>query len=465
MSRYGAGMRRSWRSELRALGRLAWPLVLAQLAQNGMGFIDTVMVGRLGPDALAAIALGNTVFFFILIGFSAVLYSVSPFVAQAHGAGKPDEAARATRQGLWLALFLSVPGILVFVFGEQLLLLTGQSPATAAGAGLYLGGMAFGFPAVLALTALRGFLEGHGNTRPILFVSAVGVGLNVLGNDALMFGHLGMPRLGLVGTAYSSAFAFLVMAVLLGSYIAWRYPEYRVFRHLRRPDRAMMLALVRVGWPIGLTSGFESGLFSVAALLMGQYGTAALAGHLIAMQSASTTFMVPLGIGIATSVRVGQAVGRGEPAAVRSAAYMGVAVAGGFMLVSALVFWLLPGSIIRLYLGAGASDATAVFGFAARFLAVAALFQIFDGTQVAAVGALRGLKDTRVPMLLTLVAYWLVGVPVAVGLSFGLRLGPIGLWFGLLVALATAAVLLVVRLWQQVRLVRRDPLQTDAAMR
>lgn len=458
-------MWRPARLELRELGRLAWPLVLAQLAQNGMGFIDTVMVGRLGPDALAAIALGNTVFFFILIGFSAVLFSVGPFVAQAYGGGRRDEAARAVRQGLWLALFLSVPGILVFVFGERLLLLAGQSAATAAGAGLYLRGMAFGFPAVLALTALRGFLEGHGDTRPILFVSALGVGLNVLGNDALMFGRLGFPRLGLVGTAYASAFAFLMMAVLLGGYIAWRYPVYRVFGNLRRPDRAMMFALVRVGWPIGLTSAFEAGLFSLATLLMGQYGTGALAGHQIAMQSTSTTFMVPLGIGIATGVRVGQAVGRGDPAAVRSAAYTGLSVAAGFMIVSAAVFWLLPGVIIRLYLGPGASDVSAAFVFAARFLAVAALFQIFDGTQVAAVGALRGLKDTRVPMLLTLVAYWLVGVPVAVGLSFGLRLGPIGLWFGMLAGLATAAALLVARVVQQVRLVRSDRLQPGTVMR
>lgn len=452
-------------AELRALTVLALPLVFAQLAQNGMGFIDAVMVGRLGPDALAAIALGNTLFFLVLIGMSSVLAAVGPFVAQAYGAKRPEDAARATRQGIWLALFLSVPAVLLVASGERLLVAFGQDPTTAAAAGTYLRGMALGLPAVLVFTPLRGFLEGHGNTRPILIVSVVGVLVNVVGNDALMFGHLGLPRLGLVGTAYASAFAYLVMATLLALVVAVRYQPYRVFRGMRRPDPGMLLELLRVGWPIGLTASFEAGLFAVTALLMGHYGTAALAGHMIAVQSASTTFMVPLGISIAASVRVGQAAGRDDRAAVRMAASTGVAVCGAVMACSAVVFWLLPGVIIRLYLGADLDAAGATVLFATRFLAVAALFQVADGLQVAAVGALRGLKDTRVPMLLTLVAYWLVGVPIGVALSFGLSLGPVGLWLGLLCGLACAATLLLFRLRRAVGWARPRPGRSDLAMR
>ncbi len=457
-------MRTRWRPELRDLARLAVPLVLAQLAQNSMGFIDTVMVGRLGLEALAAIALGNTLFFMVLLILMAVLLSVGPFVAQAHGANDPEEAARAVGQGLWLALGLSFPGILLFMAGEQLLLWTGQEAATAAAAGDYLRVMAIGFPATLVLTALRGFLEGNGDTRPIMVVSVLGVGLNVLGNDLLMFGRWGLPELGLVGTAWASAFAYYFMAAGLAVFIAWGYPKHRVFRRLGRPDFTMMTALLRVGWPIGLTLGFETGLFSLTALLMGQFGSAALAGHQIAMQSASATFMVPLGVGIATSVRVGQAMGRRDFEGLRTSAYLGIALGGSFMLLSAVVFWTVPGAIIGLYLGAGAADSAAMV-FAQQFLVVAALFQVVDGLQAVAVGSLRGLKDTRVPMVLTLVAYWLLGVPFGLVLTFVAGLGPIGLWYGMLAGLTAAAVMLLSRLVRQIRVVQRDGMRIDPAVR
>ncbi|MEJ2218921.1 MAG: MATE family efflux transporter, partial [Gemmatimonadota bacterium] len=197
-----------WRRELRDLGVLAAPLVLAQLAQNGMSVVDTLMVGRLGPSQLAGIALGGTLFTFVLIVCVGMLYAVGPMVAQAHGAHRPDEAARAARQGLWLALALSVPGVLVFVEARPLLLMTGQDPVIAAASGAYLRAMAWGFPFVLAFTALRGYLEGHGDARPILAVAALGVVLNVVANDVLMFGRLGLPRLGLVGTGYATSVVY-----------------------------------------------------------------------------------------------------------------------------------------------------------------------------------------------------------------------------------------------------------------
>ncbi|HKI57274.1 MAG TPA: MATE family efflux transporter [Trueperaceae bacterium] len=455
----------AWRRELRDLSLLAAPLVLAQLAQNGMSVVDTLMVGRLGPQQLAGIALGGTLFTLMLIVCMGVLYAVGPMVAHAHGGSRPEEAARATRQGFWLALALSVPGVVVFVLARPLLLLTGQEPAVAAASGGYLRAMAWGFPFALVLTALRGFLEGHGDTRPILLVAALGVALNVFANDVLMFGRLGFPRLGLVGTGYATAVVYAVMASLVAAYLRWRYPRYRLFAGLRRPDPAMLRELFRVGWPISLTLGFEVGLFALTALLMGRFGDAALAGHQIALQSASTTFMVPLGVSIATGVRVGQAAGRGEQAGVARSGFTGIALSVLFMAFAGALFKLAPDVVIGLYLPVDAPANAAVVAYARRFLAIAAIFQVFDGTQVTASGALRGLKDTRAPMLLTLVAYWLVAVPVGVVLAFPAGFGPAGLWFGLVVGLATAAVLLVGRLALQVRWRRRAPGLPAAGLR
>ncbi len=450
-----APRRSTWGHELRGLSLLAVPLVLAQLAQNGMSVVDTLMVGRLGAHQLAGIALGSTLFTLVLIVCMGVLFAVGPMVAQAHGGGRPEEAGRAARQGLWLALGLTVPGVLVFVYARQLLLLTGQEPSVAAASGAYLRAMAWGFPFALVLTALRGFLEGQGDTRPILAVAAVGVALNVLANDVLMFGRLGLPRLGLVGTGYATALVYATMATLVAVYLRLRYRRFRVFSGLRRPDPAMLRELLRIGWPISLTLGFEVGLFALTAMMMGRFGDAALAGHQIALQSASTTFMVPLGVSIATGIRVGQAAGRGDAAGVARGGLTGVAMSIAFMACAGLLFRLAPDVVIGLYLPVNASANAVVVGFARRFLAIAAIFQVFDGTQVTASGALRGLKDTRAPMLLTLVAYWLVAVPVGVALAFPARVGPAGLWFGLVAGLAVAAVLLLTRFALLVRGRRR----------
>lgn len=442
----------AWRREFRELSMLAAPLVLAQLAQNGMSVVDTLMVGRLGPRELAGIALGGATFTFVLILCMGVLFAVGPMVAQAHGARRPEQAARAARQGLWMALALALVGVAVFVRAGPLLVLAGQDPVTAGASADYLRAMAWGLPFALGFTSLRGFLEGHGDTRPILVVAAIGVGLNVVANDILMFGRLGFPALGLVGTGYATSVVYAVMTLVIAVYIRGRYRPYRVFAGMRQPDLATLRELVRVGWPISLTLGFEVGLFWLTALLMGRFGEAALAGHQIALQSASTTFMVPLGISIAAGVRVGQAAGRGDSNGIVRGGLSGMALSALFMVCAAALFWGAPDAVIGLYMPVAAPANADVVAFARHFLAIAAIFQVFDGTQVAASGALRGLKDTQVPMLLTAVAYWLVGLPVAVGLAFGAGVGSSGLWYGLVAGLAAAAVLLATRF---ARLVRR----------
>ena len=441
---------RDWARELRALVALAAPLVLAQVAQTGLALVDTLMAGRLGGEALAGIALGGTLFFFTFIVAMGVLLAVSPLVAQAVGAGEPAAAGTVARQGLWLGLPLAMPGIAVFWQAEPILLLLGQEPAVAELAADYLRYASLGFIPALLLTSLRGFLEGVADARPIMVILVAGVGLNVLADQAFMFGTWGFPELGLAGTGLATSLVYTSMFVSAALYVALRHPTYAVFRGLRRPDVPVLVELFRVGWPIGLTLAFESGLFSVVALLMGLFGSEALAAHQIAQQSVSTTFMVPVGLATATAVRVGHAAGRGDAEGIARAAYVGIGVASAVMLATALLYWQAPRFVIRLFLGAD-PEATEVVRQAAVFLAIAASFQIFDGIQVAAFGALRGLRDTRFPMFISLVSYWGIGLPIGAALAFWVGLRGSGLWLGLVCGLATAAVLLLVRLRVQLR--------------
>ncbi|MEX2502177.1 MAG: MATE family efflux transporter [Trueperaceae bacterium] len=440
------------RRELYDLMRVALPLILAQIAQMSMSFVDTLMAGRLGQDALAGIALGSVVFGVVSIMSMGVLFSVAPLVSQAHGGGDAHQVGRAARQGIWLAMLLSVPGFALFLGIEPILLATGQEPASAALAAGYLGAAAFGFLPSLLLIALRGFLEGLSDTRPIMVILFVGIALNVLANNALMFGRWGFPELGLVGTGVATALVYSVMAICAAVYVATRYRSYRVLRGLRRPDPSVLRELFRVGWPIGLTLGFEGSLFAFTALLMGLFGQAALAGHQIAVQAASVTFMVPVGLSIATGVRVGQAVGRRDPVAVRRAGLSGIAASVAFMLVTAALFRFAPMPIIAAFLDVHDPANAAAVRFAASFLGIAALFQVVDGIQVSAAGALRGLRDTRAPMLISLISYWFVGMTVAAVLAFPLGWEGEGLWTGLVAGLGLAAVLL---LWRFLRLADR----------
>ena len=438
-------------TELRLLLALAGPLILAQLAGTSMGFVDTLMVGRLGDVALAGIALGNTLYFFVLLLLTGVVLAVGPTVSQAHGAGDEEGVARAARQGLWLALGGTLLALPLFWNAEALLRLMGQPAETAALAGAYIRAVSWGFLPALGLTALRGLLEGLSNPRPIMFIALAGVGLNVAANDVLMFGRLGFPALGLIGTGYATTFVSWLMFALAGLYVHITLGGYRIFSRLRTPDPRTLRELFTVGWPIGLTLGFEVGLFSVTALLMGLLGATELAAHQIALQTASLTFMVPLGLSIALSVRVGQAAGRGDAAGVRRAGGVGIGLSGAFMVLTALAFWTLPRAIVGLYIDVRDPANATLVALAVTYLGVAAMFQVFDGLQVSASGALRGLKDTRTPMLISLFSYWGVGLGVGVWLAFGLGWGGRGLWLGLVAGLGAAALLLILRFVRNVR--------------
>lgn len=439
------GVFRLRRSEFVELARLAAPLVLAQLAQNGLGFVDTLMVGRLGPGALAAMALGATTFFTTSIITSSVLFAVGPTVAQAVGGGRRAEAGAVASQALWLAVACAIPGLIIFNTVGPLLTRFGLEPETARLAAGYLRAISFGYPFYLGFQVLRGYLEGNGDARPIMGIAFLGVALNVVLCEALIFGHFGFPALGVVGTGYATATVYLVMFVLAAALVSWRYAAHGILRGMRRLRPRIIGELVRLGWPIGFTTGLEVGLFSLSALLMGRFGDDMLAAHQVAIQSASMTFMVPLGMAISTGVLVGQAAGRGDIGAVRRMGYMGIGLGVAFMVLTALLFTFAPRAVIGLYTDLSEPANGPMIAAAVGFLSIAALFQLFDGVQVTAIGALRGLKDTRVPMFFTLISYWVVGMPLGLLLAFRLGVGPRGLWFGMVAGLATAAILMTTR--------------------
>ena len=445
-----------YRREFKELIVLATPLVLAQLAQNSMSFIDTLMVGRLGNEALAGIAIGSTVFHFVLIILQGVLLGVGPIVSQATGAGDEQTCARATRQGLWMGVILYLPAFILYWNAYPLLIWLNQPEETARMSSEYLRAISWGLLPALWVMGLRGLLEGKSNIRPIMLISFAGVGLNIFANHALMFGRYGLPALGLVGTGYASSLVYLIIFIMLAIYTSRKYSSLKIFSQVRTPDAMMLCELVRVGGPISMTLAFEAGMFSAAAIAMGTLGSFQLAAHQIAVQTASISFMIPLGLAIATSVRVGQAVGANSGQRAEAAGRIGMASCVTVMAISGLTYWLFPNFIIGLYLDLSEAANEDVIKFATSFLAIAAMFQVVDGLQVAASGALRGLKDTFATMVLTLVSYWLVGATAGAYWCFAKEMGGDGLWFGMTLGLATAAVLLTIRFHFRIKRAKRE---------
>jgi multidrug resistance protein, MATE family len=434
----------SWSKSAKALLGTALPLIIAQLAQQGIVFIDTLMAGRLGETALASIGLGGAVFGYALLVCSGVILAVGPLVSQAQGAGKREEAGKAARHGLFLAVLLGVPMTLLFWNAEPLLRFLRQPETTIPLTADYLRVAAFGFTPYLCYVALRGLMEGSLRTRPVMIFSFIAVAIKILLNYALMFGNFGFPALGLVGAGYATMVIEFLLFVL-GFWYVWTYLRpTRVFVW-QGLEPATLRELLRVGVPLALSLAFEGGMFTAVTLLMGTLGAVQLAAHQIASQSAYFTFTVPLGIANATAVRVGQAVGKANVQEVKQMGRLGVLFTAVFMTVIAFIYWFLPTFVIGLYLDVQDSANTNIIALATVFLSIAAMFQVFDGTQVTTAAALRGLKDTRIPMFVSLLSYWLIGIGSGVLLAFQFGLGGRGLWFGLVLGLAVAATLLTWR--------------------
>ena len=439
--------RPSWRQEVVKSMGLALPLASAQVAQAATGFIDTLMTGKLGSNALAAVGLGSTLFMFLaLLGIN-VTAAVSSLVAEAHGANQQRAIAPITEQGLWLALLVSMPTVLFLTHVEPCLRLLGQDSRIISLTVPYLDAIAWGYFPAIVFAVLRNFVSALSRPRSVLVIMVMAVGLNGLANYSLMFGKWGLPALGVAGTGWASTLTYWSMAIALLAYILL-HPEFRayqLFRTLHRFRWRQFRAIAVLGIPMGISSLFESGLFCTATVLAGQLGVTVLAAHQIALQTAALTFMVPLGISQATTVRVGQYLGQRDPQGVKMAGYVGIGLGMGFMGLMAIAFLTLPRLIISAYLDMSAPENQAVIATAVSLLAVGGMFQLVDGIQVIAAGALRGLQDTAVPMAIGLVAYWGVGFTTSYLAAFHWGWEGVGLWSGLAIGLAIAAVSFTIR--------------------
>lgn len=434
-------------AEWRVLLKLAVPIIIAQLANTAMGFVDTVMAGRVSPNDLAAVALGNSVWLPIFLLMSGILLATTAKVSHAFGRGAELEMGYLVRQALWLGLALGC-GLGVLLWNAQPLMeAMGIDPILIKPAMGYLRAVACGFPFVAIYLVFRCYSDALGLTRPSMVIGILGLLLNIPLNYIFINGHLGLPAMGGVGCGWATAFVMAFMMIAMFVWVRWApyYKSSQIFIRFQWPQSPAQKSLLALGLPIGVSIFAEASLFSVIALLIGGLGANVVAGHQVALNFSGLVFMIPYSLAMATTIRVGQALGANRPRQARFSA--GVAMATGLICacVSASYMFLLREHIARIY-----TPDAAVLTVATSLIVYSAIFQFSDAIQVTAAGALRGYQDTRITMIITLFSYWAVGLPVGymLGLTdqFGLAQGPAGLWQGLIVGLSCAAVMLGIRL-------------------
>jgi MATE family multidrug resistance protein len=445
-----------WREEFSATLALAWPLVLAQLTQMAIYSTDVLMLGWLGPEALAASALAvNLVFLFNFTGMGLVTAS-APLIAAALGTrtSAARDVRRSFRSAVHAALLYVVPAWLILWNCETILLLFGQDPALSRAAGEFTRILQWTLLPNLLIIIFRTLLTALGKPGATLAVTVVGLTVNAVLNWMLIFGHWGAPALGLQGSALASLVTTTLMALALALFIVThpRIRRYHAFGRLYRLDPERLRAIFRIGTPIAVTLAFEVSVFSAAVYLMGWIDTTNVAAHAIALQIASIAFMVPLGLSQATVIRVGLAYGAGNARWVALAGWSSLALALAFMSLSAAAMWLFPRDLAGLFLDLADPGSARVLDLTVRFLAVAALFQLFDGAQVIGASMLRGLQDTRVPMIFAALGYWVVGLGSGYLLAFPAGFQGVGIWIGFALGLGVVAVLMIGRWMARERL-------------
>jgi MATE family multidrug resistance protein len=445
--------RAMWRTEMAETVKLALPIALTQLGQIAMMTSDLALIGRLGDREVAAAALAHTVLFMVFVLGMGIVSAVAPLAAQAYGARRPRMVRRALRVGLWAAVILGAPLTVAQLWGSDLLVALGQSPETAALAGRYLAGMAWCVTPAWFFMALRNFMGAVNRPEPALWITLGAIPANALLAYALIYGAFGLPRLDLFGAGLATTIINIGMCVVAiwVCYARRPYRKYRVLGRWWRADWTLMRQLIIVGAPVSGSFLLEYGVFAAAAQLMGWIGTTALAAHQIALQIAAIMFMVPFGIGMAATVRVGHAAGRGDAAATRRAGFSALALGTAFMASMTLIVALTRHTLPLLFLGNDAPDPQTV-ALAASLLVLGASFFIADGVQTIAAGSLRGLNDTRVPLVFAGVSFWLVGFSGAWLFGFTFGLGAYGIWIGLSLGIAVYALLLI---WRFQRLTAR----------
>ena len=442
------------RRELGAMLRLAAPIVLTQLAWVAMMTTDIALIGRLGASALAGASLTLMVFFLGYLVCFGVIMATAALSAQAHGARRPRTVRRVVRQGLWVTVLLTAPAVTLFGYTGEILHALGQPAETLAPAQAYMSTLRWALPATIAFAVLRNFVSALNRPAVALWVMLAGVPANALLGYTLIFGHFGLPRLGLAGAGIATSTVNVAMLLALLAIAVARKPfaRYTILVRFWHPDWQVFRRIFRIGLPIAGTMLLEGGFFIGAVFVAGRFGTAVIAAHMIAMQLPHISFMVPMGLAQAATVRVGQAVGRGDAVAAYRAGWIAVAVTLAFMSLMTVIVLSIPHVFASAFMDRGRADSAAVLALATTFLFYAAIFQMADGVQAVASGALRGVNDTAVPMMLAAVSYWGVGAATGLSLAFLAGMGGAGLWLGFDCGLGCAAALLTWRLRKLTRL-------------
>ncbi len=431
----------------RALLLLGLPMIGGHVAQFSIGLTDTVMLGWYGVAELAAVTLGSTYFFSIFLLGSGFAFAVMPMVAAAAGSGEERQIRRTTRMGLWLSLIYGALAVPLLWWSEPILLFLGQNQEVAHGAAEYLriAGWAI-FPALLYMV-VKSYLAALERTQAVLWFSVFAALINGVVNYALIFGNWGAPELGVTGAAIASLVTNFISFGLVIGYALRILPEHELLKNALRPDWEMMRRVLRMGTPIGLTTVAESSLFAASAMMMGWIGTVALAAHGIAISLAGITFMVHLGLSNAATVRAGNAYGRRDRDHLARGARVVMAMSLAMSAIGIVLMLTIPEPLIALFLDGDDPEKPQILALGVGLLAAAALFQLMDGMQVVALGLLRGVQDTAWPMVIAVLSYWAVGIPVSYLFGFVFGWGGIGVWFGLVIGLSAAGILLMARFW------------------
>jgi MATE family multidrug resistance protein len=444
----------------RRLTALAGPVILGELGWMAMSVVDTIMVGGLGPAAIGAIGIGSSAFYSFAIFGVGLLFGLDTLVSQSFGAGNLKDCHRSLMQGIYIALFLTIPLTALFLILPITFPALGIVPSVSRLAGQFLIALSTSTLPLLLYGAFRRYLQGLGQVRPVMFTLISANAINWFFNWLLISGHWGFPALGVVGSGLSTTIARTYMALLLG-FCVWLY-EHRLNRHvsvirtiLCRPDWRRIWLLLKIGGPAATQILLEIGAFGVAGVLVGRLNATALAAHQIALNCASVTYMVPLGASSAAAVAVGHAIGRRQPQLARRGGYIAIALACIFMASAAVAFLAIPVPIIAIF-----TRDSGVVSIGIRLLALAACFQLFDGIQTTATGALRGLGETRTPMLVNFCGYWAIGLPIGYVLCFNLHQGVSGVWWGLTIALILIALFVLYEWDKQSRRVAVRGMQT-----
>jgi len=440
----------SIRTEIEKFFQLAIPLASAQLAQSLTGFFDTIMMGRLGVETLAGGGLASLVFFAVVNIAAGIVMAVSPLVAEAKGAENNSRIEDLVRQGFWLSLLLSIPIAIAIAHFDSIMLRLGQPITTVALANTYLDIILWGFFPAVGFAMLRGMVSGLSHARPVMYIVAIGTCFNIVGNYVLSFGKLGFPRLELAGLALASTLTLWLMFLALLIYIL-KHPQlrnYQILKRLHHLKLKVIWELSKIGFPIGIFTALEIGLFAVVTFLMGTLGTEVLAAHQIVFQTMLIIFMIPLGMSYAATVRVGQWLGQKNLKGIEQAGYISIGAGSIFAIAIAVVMLLFPRKIISLYVDIDDPANVEIARLALPMLTIATVSQVLDAVQKITYGALQGLQDTRIPLLLNIPAFWVIGLTSGYVLGFYFNLGSVGLWLGQSIGVATAAFLFLIR-WQQ----------------